>query len=443
MICCASIVVVVMDISIVNVALPAIAHDLHAAQSQLQWTIDAYTLVLASLLLAAGSAADRFGRRRVFQIGLGVFGVGSLLCALAPTIEWLIAARAIQAVGGTMLNPVALAIIATTFPEPAERARAIGVFGSMTGLSLALGPILGGALVDGFGWHAIFWINVPIVIAAIVLTALYVPESRAARGRRFDPVGQLLVILLLGCLVYAIIEARAWGWTSPVIIGLFVVAALALVALVAYELRRADPLLDVRLFRSVPFSSAVLIALLALCGFGAFLFVTPQYLQDIRGFTALSAGLSLLPVGLLVVVAAPYAGRLVGAYGPRPPLVIAGAALALGGVMSLLLGPASPLPYVLATFVLFGVFLAMVNPPITNTAISGMPRSMAGVAGSTASVGRQTGTSLGVAIAGTIGGPGHAASHGIWWLVAALGVAIVALGLLSTGRWALGTVRVG
>jgi EmrB/QacA subfamily drug resistance transporter len=421
-------VVVVMDISIVNVALPAVARDLHAGPSQLPWTVDAYTLVLASLLLAAGSAADRFGRRRAFQIGLGVFGFGSLLCALAPTIEWLIAARAIQAVGGTMLNPVALAIIANTFPEPAERARAIGVFGSMTGLSLALGPILGGALVDGFGWHAIFWINVPIVTAAIVLTALYVPESRAARGRRFDPVGQLLVIVLLGCLVYAIIETRAWGWTSPVIIGLFVVAALALVALVAYELRRAEPLLDVRLFRSVPFSSAILIAVLALCGFGAFLFVTPQYLQDVRGLGALSAGLSLLPVGLLVVVAAPYAGRLVGTYGPRPPLVIAGAALTLGGVVSLLLGPTTALPYVLASFVLFGVFLAMVNPPITNTAISGMPRSMAGVAGSVASVGRQTGTSLGVAIAGSIG------RQSVWWLVAALGVAIVALGLISTSK---------
>ncbi|WP_163506149.1 MFS transporter [Fodinicola acaciae] len=440
-ICCASIVVVVMDISIINVALPAIHHDLHATGSQLQWTVDAYTLVLASLLLAGGSAADRFGRRRAFQTGLAIFGAGSLLCALAPTIGWLIAARALQAVGGTMLNPVALAIIATAFPEPAERAKAVGVFGSMTGLSLALGPILGGALVDGFGWHAIFWVNVPIVVAAIVLTALYVPESRAARGRRFDPVGQLLVIVLLGSLVYAIIESRTWGWTSPVIIGLFVVAALAAVALVAYELRRKDPLLELRLFRSVPFSSAILIALLALCGFGAFLFVVPQYLQDVRGLAALPAGLCLLPVGLLVVVAAPYAGRLVGVYGPRPPLVIAGTALALGGAGSLLLGPATPMAYVLLVFVFFGVYLAMVNPPITTTAISGMPRSMAGVAGSLASVGRQTGTSLGVAIAGTIAGPGQPTSTGIWWLVGALGVGVVALGLLSTGRRARGTAE--
>jgi MFS family permease len=187
-ICCASIAVVVMDISIVNVALPAIRRDLHASVSGLQWTVDAYTLVLASFLVLAGSTADRAGRRRIFQIGLAAFGLGSLLCSLAPGTGWLIAARALQAAGGTMLSPVAISIIANTFPGPAERARAIGVFGSVSGLSLALGPILGGALVDGFGWRSIFWVNVPIVSAAIVCTALFVPESRAARARRFDPV---------------------------------------------------------------------------------------------------------------------------------------------------------------------------------------------------------------------------------------------------------------
>ena len=444
-ICCASVVVVVMDISIVNVALPAIRRDLHASVSGLQWTVDAYTLVLAGFLMLAGSTADRVGRRRVFQVGLAAFGTGSLLCGLAPSIGWLIAARALQAVGGTMLNPVSMAIIANTFPDPAERARAIGVFGSMSGLSLALGPILGGVLVDAWGWRSIFWVNVPIVVAAIVCSALFVPESRAPRGRRFDPVGQILVIMVLSSVVYAIIESTDSGWTSPLILGLLAVAVLGVLAILGYEPRRTDPLLELRLFRSVPFSSAILMALFALCGFGAFLFVTTQYLQDVRGMSALTAGLCLLPVGVLVVVLSPRAGRLVGARGPRVPLVVSGAALALGGGVSLLLGPATPLPAVLGIYVLFGVFLGTVNPPITNAAVSGMPRSMAGVAASLASAGRQGGTTLGVAISGTIVGSALArggaaytgAEHGVWWLVLGLGLGIVVLGLLSTGRWAV------
>jgi EmrB/QacA subfamily drug resistance transporter len=442
-ICCASIVVVVMDISIVTVALPAIRADLGASVAQLQWTVDAYTLVLASLLLLAGSTADRVGRRRVFQLGLAAFGLGSLLCSLAPTPGWLIAARALQAVGGTMLNPVAMAIVATTFPDRAERARAIGVFGSMSGLALALGPILGGALVDGAGWRAIFWINVPVVVVAIVLTALFVPESRAPRARRFDPVGQLLVILALGCVVYAIIESEKRGWTSPVILGLLGVAALAVLALLAYEPRRTDPMLELRLFRSVPFSSAILMALFALCGFGSFLFVTTLYLQNVRGLSALAAGLCLLPVGALITITAPIAGRIVGTRGARLPLVVAGSALALGAVASQTLGPATPLPVVLAIYGFFGIFLGMVNPPITNTAVSGMPISMAGLAGSVASSARQTGTTLGVAIAGAIIGSTAAdpqafthAERILWWPVLGLGVGILVLALMSTTRWA-------
>ncbi|MFF5546648.1 MFS transporter [Streptomyces olivaceoviridis] len=443
-ICCASMIVVVMDISIVNVALPNIRDDLHASVSSLQWTVDAYTLVLASFLLLAGSTADRIGRKRVFLLGLAAFGIGSLLCGLAPGIGWLIGARAVQAVGGTMLNPVAMAIIATTFPDPKERAKAIGVFGSMSGLSLALGPILGGALVDAFDWRSIFWINVPIVAVAIVMTALYVPESRAPRARRPDPVGQLLVILVLGSLVYAIIESNKLGWGSPTILALLAVTVVAALATVAYELRRADPLLELRLFRSVPFSSAILMAFGALCAFGAFLFVTTLYLQEIRGMSALKAGLCVLPVGLLIVLLSPRTGKYVGAHGPRLPLLMSGTALAAGGAVSLVIGPSTPLVALLAIYLLIGVFQGTINPPITNTAVSGMPRSMAGVATSLASAGRQTGTTLGVAIAGTIVGSSVAhggttythAEHSVWWLLVGLGLGIVALALLSTGTWA-------
>ncbi|WP_285701614.1 DHA2 family efflux MFS transporter permease subunit [Actinomadura sp. NBRC 104412] len=446
-ICCAGVVIVVMDISIVNVALPSMRRDLTASVSGLQWTIDAYTLVLAGFLVLAGSSADRFGRRRVFQIGLATFGLGSLLCGLAPGIGWLIAARAVQAVGGTMLNPVAMAIVANTFTDPVERAKAIGVFGSMSGLALALGPILGGALVDGLGWRSIFWVNVPVVLAALACTALFVPESRAARARRFDPVGQTLVFVVLAGVVFAIIEAERLGWSSPIILGLLAVAALAAVGVLAYEPRRTDPLLELRLFRSVPFTSAILMALFGLCGFGAFMFVTTLYLQNVRGMAALTTGLTLIPVGGLVLVLSPFTGRLVGARGPRLPLLVAGVALAVAGVASLRLGPATPLTAVAATYLLVGLFLSTVNPPITNTAVSGMPRSMDGVAGSLASAGRQTGTTLGVAIAGTIVGSSLAhggtaftgAAHGIWWMMFALGLGIVVLSLLSTAPWAMHT----
>jgi len=446
-VCCASIIVVVMDISIVNVALPSIRTGFGASVADLQWTVDAYTLVLASFLLLAGSTADRVGRKRIFQVGLVVFGFGSLLCSLAPGIGWLIGARAVQAVGGTMLNPVAMAIVATTFPDRAERAKAIGVFGSMSGLALALGPILGGALVDGLGWRSIFWVNVPIVAVAVICAGLFVPESRAAKARRFDPIGQLLVVLMLGGLVYAIIESGKLGWSSPLILGLLAMAALAALGLLTFERRRREPLLELRLFRSVPFSSAILMALFALCGFGAFLFVTTLYLQDIRGLSALNGGLVLLPVGGLILVLSPYAGRIVGSRGPRLPLVIAGSALAAGGAASLTIGVDTPLPVVLAIYLLFGLFLGMVNPPITNTAISGMPTSMAGLAGSLASAARQTGTTLGVAIAGTIVGSTTAltpeaftrAEHIVWWPVFGLGLGLLALALLSTSRWAEST----
>jgi EmrB/QacA subfamily drug resistance transporter len=446
-ICCFSIFVVVMDISIVNVALPSIREDLNSSVSGLQWTVDAYTLVLASLLLAAGSTADRFGRRRIFQCGLGLFGLGSLFCSLAPTIGWLIAARALQGLGGTMLNPVAMAIVATTFHDRSERARAIGVFGAVSGLSLAVGPIVGGALVDGFGWRSVFLINVPVVLAAIVCTAVFVPESRAARARPFDPVGQALVILVLASLVYAIVETGRASWTSPAVLGPLALSTLGIVAILTFEPRRTDPLLELRYFRSIPFSSSILMALVALCGFGSFLFVTMLYLQSVRGMSALAAGLSLLPVGVLMVVLSPTTGHVVASRGPRLPLLVSGVTLALGGLASFALTPATPLPAVLACYLLFGIAQGTVNPPITNTAVSGMPASMSGAAAAVASAGRHTGITLGVAIAGTIVGstaaPGAraftTAEHGVWAMLVGLGAALVCLAWLSTGHRAQGT----
>src|SRR5262249_48585322 len=253
-ICCMSLFIVGLDATVVNVALPSIQHDLHASVSGLQWVVAAYSLVLASLLILAGSTADRVGRRRTFQVGLALFTLGSLLCSLAPSLGALVAFRMLQAVGGAVLNPLALSIITATFTERTERARAIGVWGGVVGLSMALGPVVGGALVSSVGWRSIFWVNIPVGVAAIVLTAIFVPESKAPRARRFDPVGQLLAMITLATLVFAIIEGPGYGWGSPVIITCFTIAAVAGVSFVLYEPRRRDALLDVRFFRSAPFA---------------------------------------------------------------------------------------------------------------------------------------------------------------------------------------------
>ena len=450
-ICAMSLLMVGLDSTIVNVALPTIQHQLHADVDGLQWIIDAYTLVIASLLMLAGSTGDRLGRRRVFQVGVTLFTLGSLLCSVAPSLGFLIAFRMVQAVGGSMMNPVALSIITNVFTEPKERARAVGIWGAVFGLSMALGPVLGGVLVDAVGWRSIFWINIPVGVAVITLTRRYVPESRAERVRRVDPVGQVLVILTLASLTYAIIEGPEHGWSSAEIIGLFVVAILAACGLVAYERRREEPLIDFRFFRSAPFAGATLIAVCAFAAMGAFLFLTVLYLQDVRGLDALHAGLYLLPAAAMTLIFAPVSGRIVASRGPRLPLAIAGIGLTAGAIMLTFFGAATAIWYILLTFLVFGGGNAMVNPPITNTAVSGMPRTQAGVAAAIASTGRQTGSSLGVAIVGSIvssdvssgvfGAHFITASHVAWWVIAGFGLVVLILGYVTSGPWARRTAE--
>jgi EmrB/QacA subfamily drug resistance transporter len=348
-ICACSVLLVGMDVTIVNVALPSIQHDLHAQLSGLQWVLDAYTLVVASLLMFSGSMSDRFGRRRVFQIGLTLFCAGSLLCSLSHTIGQLILFRALQGLGASMLNPVALSIIANVFPEPKDRARAVGIWGAIAGLSLALGPLIGGALTQTIGWRSIFWINLPIGISAALMAAKFVPESKAARARAFDPVGQALVFISLASLTYAVIEGPRAHWASPSILALFATAAVSLILFLVYEPRRADPLVDLRFFRSIPFASAALLGVLAFSCFAAFLFLNALYLQQARGFSAFDTGLYTLPLAVMMFVCSPLSGRMVGAYGPRPSVLIAGIGFLLSTLILTHLTPATPLlPLMLA-----------------------------------------------------------------------------------------------
>ncbi|MDY7085658.1 MAG: MFS transporter [Actinomycetota bacterium] len=436
-ICCLSLFIVGLDNTIVNIALPTLRADLDTTVSGLQWVIDSYTLVLAGLLILSGSTADRVGRRRTFQTGLALFTLGSLLCSVAPSLGWLIAFRMVQAVGGSMLNPVAMSIITNTFTQPRERARAIGVWGGVVGLSMALGPLVGGVLVESLGWRSIFWLNVPVGIAAIVLTALFVPESRAPKPRRIDPLGQVLVLILLTSVTYGIIEGPGAGWTSAEIIGCFVLGAAALAGLLVYEPRRTEPLLDLRFFRSVPFSGATLIAVSAFGALAGFLFLNTLYLQDVRGLTALHAGLYTLPMAVMTAVFAPLSGRLVGSRGPRLSLILAGAAMTVSMLPLTRLTETTPDALLIGCYLLFGIGFGLVNAPITNTAVSGMPRSQAGVAAAIASTSRQVGGALGVAVIGAVVASGSTfttAGHAGWWIIVGCGLSVLGLGLLTTGR---------
>lgn len=447
-ICCSSLLISNMDATIINVALPSIRADLGGSISGLQWTVDAYVVTLASFLLLSGSIADRFGRRRTFQVGLIVFVAGSLLCSVAPSLGWLIAFRALQALGGSMLNPVAMSIITNVFTDPRERARAIGVWGGVAGLGLALGPLVGGILIEAAGWRSIFWANVPVGLLVLILSAVFVPESRAPRPRRFDPVGQILVIVLLSSATYAIIEGPLVGWSSPLTIGMFALAVTALLGLIVFSLRRRDPLIEVRFFRSVPFAGATSMAVCAFGAFSGFLFLNTLYLQEVRGLSPLQAGLATLPLALMVMLCAPVSGRLVGTFGPRPSVLVAGSMVATSGVMLLFVDRTTPLWWVLLSYAVFGVGHGVANAPITNTTVAGMPRSRAGVAAAIATTSRQIGIVLGVAVIGSIlnsqltGPPATGftdAARPALVVIISLGCSVFVIGWTMTTMWAQST----
>jgi len=450
LICSMSLLIVGLDVTIVNVALPRIGRSFHAPLSGLQWTVDAYTLVLASLLMLSGSTADRLGRRRTFVLGLVTFTAGSLLCSLAPNLTTLIIFRMMQAVGGSMLNPVAMSIITNTFTDPRERAQAIGVWGAVVGMSMALGPVVGGFLVSAIGWQSVFWMNVPIGVAAIFLALRFIPESKANVARKIDVPGQSLIIALLASLTFAIIEAPRRGWTSSWIVFSFSVALGSLLTLLYWENRVRVPLIDLRFFRSVPFASATIIAVASFGALGGFLFLNTLYLQDVKGLSALHAGIDTLPMAAMIMVCPPLAGRLVGRRGSRIPLAIAGSAMATSCLLLVGLDTTTPFARLFIAYVVFGIGFGFVNAPITNAAVSGMPRAQAGVAAAIASTSRQVGSTLGVAVVGALVSAslvrgGHlnfaAASRTGWWVLFGCTMGVLVLGLIATTAWAKDTAR--
>ncbi|MEU7423511.1 MFS transporter [Streptomyces sp. NPDC040750] len=438
-VCCLSMFLVGLDTTIVNVGLPAIGRGLDVGTRGLEWTVDAYTIVLAALLISSGALADRFGRRRVFQSGLAVFGVASLVCAWAPSVGALVAARVVQGVGASMLSPVALAIVVNVMPDPRERAQAIGVWASVFGLSMAVGPVTGGALVAALGWRALFWINAPVIVAALVLSAVFVPESRAPRARRPDLPGQALLTVVIGAWVGILIEGPRIGWTAPAALAAYAMAAAATAGFVRVETRRHEPLMDPRLFRSPALSGAVVGAVAVFVALNATMLLNTLYLQHSRGFTPLAAGTATLPMAVGASVCAPWSGRLVGRLGPCRPLLLAGGFVTAGGLCLTRLDQHTSLFLLLAAYLLIGIGFGFANAPITNTAVGGLPPAQAGVAGAITSTARQFGAALGIALAGgLLAGTGptqlaHASRPG-WLMVAACGLLLVPVALWSRPR---------
>ena len=468
LICSSSLFMTYLDSTILNVALPTLARDLHASLASLQWVADAYLLVITSVLLMAGSTADRIGRKRLFLLGLTGFSLGSLLCSVAPSVGWLIALRMLQALGGSMLTPVSLSIIRNVFTDSRERANALGIWSGIFGLATACGPVVGGILVSEVGWRSVFWVNVPVGVCMLIAARRYVPESKAPCPRAIDVPGQVLMIVFLGALTYGVIEGPAFGWDSARILGLLAVAAAALLSFVLAERRQREPLLELRFFRSPPFTGASVIAVLAFTVLAGFLFLITLYLQQVRGYSPLVAGLSLLPATAVMAVAAPVGGQIVARRGPRIPLVLGGLLTAAGALVLAGLAAGTSYAVLALAFALLGAGQGLVNPPITITGVSGMPPAQAGVASAVISSSRQFGNVLGVAVMGAMlaaalgstgaavgvpaggsGGAGAAhspafaaATHGPWWLAVACGLLIAVAGWLTTSRKSLELARV-
>jgi EmrB/QacA subfamily drug resistance transporter len=389
-----------LDITIVNVALPYIERDLHASFSDLQWVIDAYALTLAALLLTAGSLADNIGRRRVFLIGLGVFTVASALCGLATSPLMLTLSRALQGVGGAFMFATSLALIASAY-QGRDRGTALGLWGATTGAAVAVGPLVGGALVQGIGWEAIFFVNLPIGIAAIALTRARVPESRDPSGARVDWAGTVLFSGALFCLVFGLIRGNAEHWNA-VIVALLAASAVLLAAFVAVERRAAHPMLDVSLFRKPAFCGASVAAfVLSASMFAMFLYLT-LYVQNILGYSALESGLRFMPVTLLSFAIAPLSGKLAERLGVR--WFMAGGLAFVGAGLALMAGVhvGDDWTALLAGFMVSGAGIGMVNPALATAAIGVVEPQRSGMASGINSTFRQVGIATGIAVWGAV-----------------------------------------
>jgi EmrB/QacA subfamily drug resistance transporter len=399
---CGSLLVITLDNTILNVALPALIRDTHASTSQLQWVIDGYTLVFAGLLLTTGSLGDRFGRKGALSTGLVVFGVGSAMSAMVSTAGQLVFTRAIMGVGGALIMPATLSLLTNVFADPKERGRAIGVWAAVAGAGGAVGPLIGGALLAHFWWGSVFLINVPVVVVALVTGRFLLPTSKDPDATGLDLLGAALSIAGLVGVLWAIIEAPVKGWGSPTVVGALVGGVVVIALFVVWELRCSDPMLDVRFFKNPRFTAAnAAITLVFFAMFGAMFLIT-QYLQIVLGYSALTAGVRMLPMAVVMLVTAPMAPRLVEHIGTKAVvgtgLVIAG--LGIGFVS--FVPVADGYTHLVTGMIILSAGMGLTMAPATESVLGSLPLAKAGVGSAMNDTTRQMGGALGVAVIGSV-----------------------------------------
>jgi EmrB/QacA subfamily drug resistance transporter len=422
---CFALFMIMLDNTVVNVALPAIQSDLGISRSELEWTVAVYALTFASLLLTGGKLGDLLGRRKIFLVGIAIFTLSSLLCGLSSSAGELIAARAVQGVGAALMMPATLSIISATFAAR-ERGMAIGIWAGVSAMALAIGPLAGGLITEHISWNWIFFVNVPIGVLGLIAAVFVIPESRdTSHEQRLDVPGLVTSAVGLFALVYALIEGHSYGWTSGRILGLFAVAAVALAGFVLLELHQRLPMLDLTLFRSGTFAGANLVAILVtLAMFGIFVFF-PIYMQTLRGWSPTQAGAALLPWTLMIVVLAPIAGRLSDRVGSRWLMAGGMAVVSLCCLELSTVSLHSSFWHMLPGFILGGIGMSFVMTPMSAAAMGAVSVDKAGVASGVLNTFRQVGVALGIAVTGAIitnraaaaasdgADPPHAFVHGL------------------------------
>ncbi|SCL55729.1 MFS transporter [Micromonospora yangpuensis] len=403
LVCCGTLFLGVLDGAALNLALPSLQRDLRLSTAELQWVAASNALVRASLTLPCGAVADRFGRRRMFRLGLAVFVVGSLLCGVSSDAVSLIVSRGVQGAGGALMAPPALALIANLFPGAAERGRALGTWSATAGVSAACGPLVGGVLVQAAGWRSVFWVGIGGALLLAVGTRLLPAGVVAGPPRRLDGLGNTLAALVLVGFTFALIDGANRGWTSPAVLVAVAVSVAAAAGYLPAARRRPDPVLDPAHLAVPALRGAVLTAVVAYLALGGFTFVNTFYLQQVRGFSPLATGVLTLPATLGTLVLANVSGRLVGRGRGRVLATVGHLSfVASMTLLAVVVTVDAWLPLLLVGYLLLGAGMGLVNPPATNTAVNSLPRERAGVASAITSASRQIGTNLGVAVLGAV-----------------------------------------